>query len=84
MAKAAEVVERDQDKFREVLIDEVGSPAAKAGFELKFAIGFLRAAAGVPRRIRGETIPSDAPGRISMSVREPVGVVAGITRSTCR
>ena len=79
MAKAAEVVERDQDKFKEVLIDEVGSPAAKAGFELKFAIGFLRAAAGVPRRIRGETIPSDAPGRISMIVREPVGVVAGIT-----
>src|SRR3546814_16528473 len=50
-----------------------------AGFETRFATCLLRAAAGVPRRIRGETIPSDAPGRVSMSFREPVGVVAGIT-----
>lgn len=79
MFKAAEIMERDVAKFQEVLIDEVGSPVAKAGFETRFAIGFLRAAAGVPRRVRGETIPSDTPGRFSMSLRQPVGVVAGIT-----
>lgn len=79
LAKAATIVERDAAQFHDVLIDEIGSPVAKAGFEVRFAIGFLRAAAGVPRRVRGETIPSDVPGRISMSVREPVGVVAGIT-----
>ncbi len=79
MFKAAEIMERDVAKFQEVLIDEVGSPVAKAGFETRFAIGFLRAAAGVPRRVRGETIPSDTPGRFSMSLRQAVGVVAGIT-----
>ncbi len=79
MVKAAEILERDIAKFQDVLIDEVGSPVAKAGFETRFGIGFLRAAAGVPRRIRGETIPSDTPGRFSMSLRLPVGVVAGIT-----
>lgn len=79
MFKAAEIMERDVTKFQEVLIDEVGSPVAKAGFEARFSIGFLRAAAGVPRRVRGETIPSDTPGRFSMSLRQPVGVVAGIT-----
>ncbi|MGZ2777971.1 aldehyde dehydrogenase family protein, partial [Pseudomonas aeruginosa] len=77
--KAAEIMERDVGLFSEVLIDEIGSPVAKAGFETRFAVGFLRAAAGVPRRIRGETIPSDTPGRFSMSLRQPVGVVAGIT-----
>lgn len=79
MIKAAEIMERDAALFSEVLIDEIGSPAAKAGFETRFAVSFLRAAAGVPRRVRGETIPSDTPGRFSMSLRQPVGVVAGIT-----
>ena len=77
--RAAQILERDQAAFIETLIREVGSPINKAQFEVRFSIGFLRAAAGVPRRIRGETIPSDAPGRIGMSVRAPVGVVAGIT-----
>lgn len=79
LVKAATLIEDRVDALQDVLVDEIGSPISKAGFEAKFAIGFLRAAAGVPRRIRGETIPSDIPGRISMSVREPVGVVAGIT-----
>ncbi|MCW1384347.1 aldehyde dehydrogenase family protein [Novosphingobium sp. KCTC 2891] len=79
IAKAAEIMERDTPKFADVLVDEIGSPIAKAGFETRFAISFLRAAIGVPRRVRGETIPSDTPGRFSMSLRQPVGVVAGIT-----
>ncbi|KTE22774.1 aldehyde dehydrogenase [Sphingopyxis sp. H050] len=79
MVKASALIERDAGAFADVLIEEIGSPIAKAGFETRFAASFLRAAAGVPRRIRGETIPSDAPGRFSMSLREPVGVVAGIT-----
>lgn len=79
LVKAAELMERDAAAFADVLVDEIGSPVAKAGFETRFAIGFLRAASGVPRRVRGETIPSDTPGRFSMSLRQPVGVVAGIT-----
>ncbi|MBC7285587.1 aldehyde dehydrogenase family protein [Hoeflea sp.] len=79
LTKAAAIMERDVAAFTDVLVDEIGSPIAKAGFETRFAIGFLRAAAGVPRRVRGETIPSDTPGRFSMSLRQPVGVVAGIT-----
>lgn len=71
IAKAAEIMERDTAKFADVLVDEIGSPIAKAGFETRFAVSFLRAAIGVPRRIRGETIPSDTPGRFSMSLRQP-------------
>ena len=33
----------------------------------------------MPRTLRGEVIPSDMPGTFSMAVREPVGVVAGIS-----
>ncbi len=79
LAKAATILERDVAAYVDVLVDEIGSPIAKANFETRFAVSFLRAATGVPRRVRGETIPSDTPGRFSMSLRQPVGVVAGIT-----
>ena len=79
IARAAEIMTRDAALFADVLVDEIGSPIAKAGFETRFAVSFLRAAIGVPRRVRGETIPSDTPGRFSMSLRQPVGVIAGIT-----
>jgi acyl-CoA reductase-like NAD-dependent aldehyde dehydrogenase len=79
LCKAAELLEQRAAQFVEVLIDEIGSPIAKAQFEIKYAIAHLRAAAGIPRRVAGQTLPSDVPGRFSMSVREPLGVFACIT-----
>lgn len=79
LCKTAEIVERDRDEFIDILVREVGSPIGKAQFEVQYAVGCLRAAAGVTRRVRGETIPSDVPGRFSMSIRQPLGVIASIT-----
>lgn len=79
LCRAAALIERDRDEFVDILIDEVGSPFGKAQFEVQYAINCLRAAAGVARRVAGQTIPSEAPGRFSMTVREPLGVVASIT-----
>jgi acyl-CoA reductase-like NAD-dependent aldehyde dehydrogenase len=79
LAKAADLLEERKDAFADVLIDEIGSPLLKAHFEIKYAIAHLRTAAGIPRRITGQTLPSDVPGRFSMSVREPLGVFACIT-----
>ncbi|UGS36044.1 Benzaldehyde dehydrogenase YfmT [Capillimicrobium parvum] len=76
---AAEVFEGRREQFVDVLVDEVGSPIFKANFEFDMALSAIRAAAGVPRRLKGETLPSDRPGAFSVTVREPVGVVAGIT-----
>ncbi len=77
--KAADLVERDKQEYLDILIDEVGSPIFKAEFEVNYCISALRAAAGVPRHIRGEVFPSEHPGVFSMAVREPVGVVAAIS-----
>ena len=77
--KAADLVERDRQDYLDILIDEVGSPIFKAEFEVNYCISALRAAAGVPRHIRGEVFPSDYPSVFSMAVREPVGVVAAIS-----
>ena len=79
LCKAAELLERDRDDFVNILVDEIGSPIRKAGFEVEKGIAFLRAAAGMTRQVTGKTIPSDAPGKFSMSIRSPIGVIAAIT-----
>ena len=79
LSRAAEILQRDKDEFAQILIDEVGSPTFKAYFEIEMATDMLRAGAGMTRNITGQTIPSDHPGRFSMSVRAPLGVVASIT-----
>ena len=79
LCDAASIVERDKDEYLGLLIEEVGSPIMKAQFEVDYCINAFRAAAGVPRRLTGETMPLDRPGAFGMSIREPVGVIACIT-----
>lgn len=79
LIKAAEIMERRKDEILDCLIDEIGSPFGKAMFEFKKGVSMTRAAAGLARQVRGETIPSDVPGKLSMSFRSPRGVVACIT-----
>ena len=79
LIKAAEIMERRKNDILDCLIDEVGSPFAKAMFEFKKGVSMTRAAAGLARQVRGETIPSDVPGKLSMSFRSPRGVIACIT-----
>jgi acyl-CoA reductase-like NAD-dependent aldehyde dehydrogenase len=78
LSRAAGIVEQNRQEFVDILIDEVGSPVGKAQFEVAYGIACLRAAAGVARQVRGETIPPDTPGRLSLSIRQPVGVIASI------
>lgn len=76
---AAEGIEDARAALVELLIDEVGSPLGKARKEIATACGLLRAAAGATRQLSGKTLPSDVPGRWSLSIRQPRGVVAGMT-----
>ncbi|MEO0485881.1 MAG: aldehyde dehydrogenase family protein [Pseudomonadota bacterium] len=79
LLRVAEIMEDRQQDLIDCLIDEIGSPVQKAMFEFTKGLTMVRAAAGLCRQVRGETIPSDRPGTFSMSVREPLGVVAVIT-----
>ncbi|MBX2838252.1 MAG: aldehyde dehydrogenase family protein [Gammaproteobacteria bacterium] len=79
LCEAASILQRQKQEFIDILIDEVGSPVGKANFEVGLSIDLLRAAAGMARQVAGKTLPSDVPGRFSMSTREPIGVVAAIT-----
>jgi len=77
--KAASLLERDGEEFVDIMRDEIGSPVRKARDEVKRAIHVLHAAAGWARHVSGRTLLSDTPGRLSMTFREPVGVVAAIS-----
>lgn len=79
LCKAAEILERDRQDFIDILVDEIGSPIKKAAFEVEKGLSFFRAAAGMTRQMTGKTIPSDAPGKFSMSIRSPLGVIAAVT-----
>ena len=79
LLRVAELMEERQKELIDCLIDEIGSTIGKAMFEFGKGLAMVRAAAGMCRNVRGETIPSDVPGKFSMSIREPLGVVAVIT-----
>ncbi|WP_210268613.1 aldehyde dehydrogenase family protein [Oricola thermophila] len=79
LLRVAEIMEERKAELFDCLIDEIGSPIQKAMFEYEKGLTMVRAAAGMCRKVRGETYPSDAPGKFSMSIREPRGVVAVIT-----
>jgi vanillin dehydrogenase len=67
-----------QDTLVEALVDEGGAWIGKAMFETGYVAGTAQAAAAAAHMVTGELIPSDH-GKVSMVVREPVGVVSVIT-----
>lgn len=79
LLRVAELMEQRKDILIDCLIDEIGSTVTKANFEFGKGLAMIRAAAGMCRNVRGETIPSDVPEKFSMSIREPLGVVAIVT-----
>lgn len=78
LQRAADALENARREVVDVLIDEAGSTFGKAQFEVSFTVNMLRAVAGEARRVHGDVIPADVPGMISLAIRRPLGVVAGI------
>jgi aldehyde dehydrogenase (NAD+) len=76
--RAADVLAAKTNEIVDVLIQESGSIAGKAGFEVGFCFDLLRTAAAEMRRSPGETMPLTAPGQFGFTVRQPLGVIAGI------
>ncbi|MHA7292013.1 aldehyde dehydrogenase [Arthrobacter sp. MDT3-24] len=75
MLKAAEIMERRGPEFIETMMAEVGAAQLWAGFNVFLTAQLFREAAGLATQIQGETLPTDKPGTLSMTVRQPAGVV---------
>ena len=78
LLKAADILESKTPQFIEVMAAEVGASALWAGFNVHLAANVFREAASLATQIQGETIPTDKPGALSMTLRQPVGVIFSI------
>lgn len=79
LLKAADHFEANCDEYTQILIEESGSVYSKAFGEIMGSAGLFRSAAGESRRISGEVMTPDFPGHYSVYIRQPHGVVAGIS-----
>jgi delta 1-pyrroline-5-carboxylate dehydrogenase len=77
--KAADILEARQQEVVGVLRDETGATFGWGMFQSGFTPGLLRASAAQVHMVTGEIIPADLPGAFFMTLRQPVGVVAGIS-----
>jgi acyl-CoA reductase-like NAD-dependent aldehyde dehydrogenase len=78
LLKAADEIDARGDDFVAAMKSEVGAPELWARFNVMLASNLFREAASLTTQLQGETIPTDKPGTISMTLRQPVGVVLSI------
>jgi acyl-CoA reductase-like NAD-dependent aldehyde dehydrogenase len=75
---AATLIAEKKDEIVDLLIAETGSTLLKAPWEVGYAVECLRSAAACIRHAHGDTYPMSTAGQIGMTIRQPLGVVAGI------
>jgi acyl-CoA reductase-like NAD-dependent aldehyde dehydrogenase len=78
LMKAADLMEQRAQQFGAIMTAETGCVSWWGPFNCGLAASMLREAAALTTQITGEVVPSNVPGALSMSVRQPVGVVLGI------
>ncbi len=78
MLKIADILESKTPQFIEIMASEVGASPLWAGFNVHLAAGVFREAASLATQIQGETLPTDKPGAMSMTLRQPVGGILSI------
>jgi vanillin dehydrogenase len=78
LLKAADILASRADDFTDVQMGETGASAPWVGFNVMLAANMLREVASFVSQITGETHPSETPGCLALTVRQPVGVVLGI------
>ncbi|QGZ31063.1 aldehyde dehydrogenase [Stutzerimonas stutzeri] len=75
---AADALEAKMADFCTVMAEEIGASQLWAQFNVGASAGLMREAAALTTQIKGETIPTDKPGALSMTLRQPVGTVLSI------
>jgi len=76
--RTADLIAEHAAEIRDLLIEETGSVMMKAPWEVGYAVECLRVAAACLRQPHGDTFPACAKGQMGMTIRQPLGVIAGI------
>src|SRR5260370_15623545 len=77
--KFLELVQREFDELAKLLSSEHGKTLADARGDIQRGLEVAEFACGIPPLIKGEFTESAGPGIDLFSMRQPLGVVAGIT-----
>jgi malonate-semialdehyde dehydrogenase (acetylating)/methylmalonate-semialdehyde dehydrogenase len=79
MMKLGELINRDMAKLAEVLSREHGKTIPDAKGDVQRGLEVVEVCMGAPHMLKGEFTDSGGPGIDLYSMRQPLGVVAGIT-----
>jgi malonate-semialdehyde dehydrogenase (acetylating)/methylmalonate-semialdehyde dehydrogenase len=74
-----ELIERDRTKLAAIITSEHGKVLSDASGEVQRGLEVVEFAAGIPQLLKGEYSEEVGTGVDSYSIRQPLGVVAGIT-----
>src|SRR6266852_195147 len=77
--EAARIFRRKKEDLGRIVTSEMGKVIAEGRGDVQEVIDFYEYAAGEGRRMFGETVPSELPNKMCLTVRMPVGPVGLIT-----
>src|SRR6266853_2654894 len=83
MFRFLELVQREFDSLARLLSSEHGKTFADAKGDIQRGLEVVEFACGIPHLMKGEFTESAGPGIDLFSIRQPLGVVAGITPFNC-
>jgi len=79
MMEFVRLINRDMDKMAEVLSSEHGKTVPDAKGDIQRGLEVIEFCIGAPHLLKGEFTDSAGPGIDMYSMRQPIGVAAGIT-----
>ena len=79
LLEAARIFRKRKEELGRLVTTEMGKVIAEGLGDVQEAIDFFEYAAGEGRRMFGETVPSELPNKMCMTIRMPVGPVGLIT-----
>ncbi len=74
-----DLIMEHQEPLARLLVEEQGKPISEARGEIAYAASFIEWFAEEAKRVYGDVIPSHAPDKRIVVLKQPVGVVAAIT-----
>ena len=74
-----DLIMANQEELAELITAECGKPLSEAMVEVAYGAAFIEWFAEEGKRAYGETIPSNAPDKRILTIRQPVGTCAAIT-----
>ena len=77
--RAARILEDRLEEVAALLTREQGKLLGESRAEVKRAIDIMEYAAGLGRRLGGQTLPAEVPGVFCYTLRQPIGPVALLT-----